>query len=336
MPENNEPKAYECDTGYIIIQDENGNYLPFFVKTRTEDLDYGDMELSDDFIKVLIEMGCTEIERYYPSPTYHFNLNDWKCELTNGKHIVANKELRVDDIDKVFQLKNTIEAIYYEDNVLRFERRFYDNTITFPFKLSREGFTINTTMNAFSNELKSSILSVDTSSDNGDSISQIVLSIVVNAVPEDRSDEIVEYHEASDALRVYSRYLEYYNDGIVINDDMDVGLTFSDIDDGNRTKDGDGIYLPEEEGENILNYDGESDGIRVMDDSIFLDEDGIVMDDDIMESDINKQYDDSIYLALNEHSTVAKQFSVFIHIEGDITDLKVFDDDTVKDVITIE
>ena len=336
MPDNTNPKTFECPTGFIIAADEEGNYLPFLIKTRTQDLEYGNMELTDEFLKILIDMGCTEIERYYPSPTYHFNLKDWECELINGKHLIANIELRVDDIDEVFTLRDKIDAIYYEDNILRFERRFYDSMVEFPFELAREGFTINTTMNAFSSELKSSILSVDTSSDNGDNISQITLSIVVNAVPEDNSDAVVEYHEPSNGLRVYSRYLEFYNDGIVINDDMDVGLVFSEFDDGNRTEDGDGIYLPEDDSEIILNYDGENDAVQVMDDSVFIDEDGIVLEDDIMDSDLSKQYDESIYLALNEHSTVAKQFSVFIRIEGDIANLKIFEDGTVKDVITLE
>ena len=140
MPGN--PKTYECDTGIILTQDENGQYLPFIMKTRTQDTIYPNSNFTDEFLKKLLELGCTEIEKFYPSPSYHFNLDSWNCKLTDGKHLVASKEIHINDIDDEFELRDTIEAIYYEENILRFERRFIINQFLSHLHLNEKGFPL--------------------------------------------------------------------------------------------------------------------------------------------------------------------------------------------------
>ena len=326
MPDN--PKTYECDTGIILTQDENGQYLPFIMKTRTQDTIYPNSNFTDEFLKKLLELGCTEIEKFYPSPSYHFNLDSWNCKLTDGKHLVASKEIHINNIDDEFELRETIEAIYYEENILRFERRFYNKSISLPFTFEREGFSIDATLNAFSNEIKSSILSIDTSTESIDEIANVGLSMVVNAVPEDRSEEVMEY-DGNEGLRIFSRYLETYNEGIVFNDDLEVGYPTVKTESTNRLEELDGVYIPSTSGPSILEYNEDLDAVLINDDDVsyYGDGDGVSIDESVMNEQVeDDSYDESIYIGISEHSTISKQFSIFIRIEGDISDMNIFDD----------
>lgn len=222
---SDEQKYYTCNKGLLVTKDEDGNYLPFFINTRSKDISYSNSNFDDKFLNDLINMGCTEIEKYYPTPTYFFDYLGWHIELNHEKNIIATKELKLDNFADIFTLKNTIDGIYYEENVLRFQRQFFDANINFPFRMKRHGISISTVLNAMEDDMKSSWLHVrmDENGDDIDAIENMTLSLVINDVPDQTSnDDIMEYDEKTKSIKFYSKYVDYYNEGIVINSDMDV------------------------------------------------------------------------------------------------------------------
>jgi len=220
-----EQKYYTCNKGLLVTKDEDGNYLPFFINTRSKDITYSNSNFDDNFLKDLIDMGCTEIEKYYPTPTYFFDYLGWHIELNHEKNIIATKELKLDNFGDIFTLKNTIDGIYYEENILRFQRQFFDANINFPFRMKRHGISISTVLNAMEDDMKSSWLHVrmDENGDDADVIENMTLSLVINDVPDQTpSTDIMEYDEKTKSIKFYSKYVDYYNEGIVINSDIDV------------------------------------------------------------------------------------------------------------------
>lgn len=334
MADNNETRLFPCPTGYIITN-ENGQYLPFLLKTRTEDIVYGNMDFSDEFLQFLMEHGCNSIDRYYPSPEYKFKLEDWECTLKDNNHIVATKEITIGNIEKDFSLVDSIEAIYYEDNIIRFERNFYEKVINFPFTLYRKTLMVDQTLNAYSSEMRSSVLSIDTSKQDGDELNQITLALVVNEVPSSRADEVMEYHESSDSIRIFSKYMEYYKDGLVFDDDMEVGLTNIAVDNNNLYGE-EGFFLPENDGVPILEMD-DGEGLRVLSDLLYIEDERLIIDESIMKSDTSDEYNESIYLAFRNQKEfdALKSCTIFLRIEGEISNLNVFTDKMNREELNI-
>lgn len=243
-----EKKYYTCNKGMLVTKDTEGNYLPFFINTRSKDISYSNNNFDDEFLNDLMNMGCTEIEKYYPSPTYFFDYLGWHIELNHERNIIATKELKLDNFGEIFTLRNTIDGIYYEENVLRFQRQFFDATINFPFKMKRHGINISTVLNAMEDDMKSSWLHVSTDENGDDSeiIKEMKLSLVINDVPdEENSEDVVEYDEKNKSLRFFSKYIDIYNEGLVLN--SDIGVEEREEENGDV-----GIYLSSTKKEAIL------------------------------------------------------------------------------------
>lgn len=205
---------YNCPTGFLIAQDEQGNYVPFLIKVRDKELLWTNdsSNFNDDFLNKLKEYGCTNIIQSNPSPSYSFELDGWSVKIENGADITAVREFRFREIEEFFTLRE-------EDNSISPGKKYYTTSISFPLTLLRKGLFISTTLNTTLNELKTATSNIilDDKFLNGESVvNTIGLSLsFMNTLKTIQGDVIETCLDDGVVLRSSCSFL---NNGLIPND----------------------------------------------------------------------------------------------------------------------
>lgn len=176
-------RTYECDTGFLITQDEEGNYLPFLLKVLARNIIWSssgsssieDALLDEDFINLLRIAGVNRIIQINPTPSYRFEYKGWNCRIDQLYHVTFIKEITMEDlvkrmhlvdIDQELTVGMVINPSGYEEagdddevrltdqTIIRHECRYYTVNIPVPFAVVRDGFHVSTTFNQLEEEYK--------------------------------------------------------------------------------------------------------------------------------------------------------------------------------------
>ena len=230
---------FSCPSGFLIAQDEQGNYVPFFVRVRESEIIWnnGEHNFSEEFLDKLKDMGCTNIIQTPPSPSYSFELDGWNGMIETDGRISAVKEFRFESIEEFFILRDKEDEGETQSTVTTTSsgKKYYSTTVSFPFQLLRKGLFIATTLNTTIAELKtasSNIFLDDKFVNNHSIVDKIGLTLYLDDNPtpiEGEGDVIGRYGEDGVFFR---SSISYFNGGIVPNDpfeyDAENGIFYFD------------------------------------------------------------------------------------------------------------
>ena len=216
---------FSCPTGFLIAQDEEGNYVPFLVKVRDQEILWNNSEsnFSKEFLEKLKELGCNNIIENPPSPSYSFELDGWNGKIESDGTISAVREYRFTEIEEFFVLRDKEDTLMVgnedEKYLLSPGKKYYDTNVSFPLRLLRKGIFISTTLNTTLNELKtatSNIILDDKFVNGVPIVDEIGLSLSFMDTPTTVQGDVVErYTDNGISLR---SSCSYFNDGLVTND----------------------------------------------------------------------------------------------------------------------
>jgi hypothetical protein len=86
-------KELVCSKGFLISKDDEGNYVPFFVRTRSQDIIWNDTSNSK-IMQALIDIGeSTGVEE--TSHKIKLNIKEWNVSLDSDKHVTYTRKINV-------------------------------------------------------------------------------------------------------------------------------------------------------------------------------------------------------------------------------------------------
>ena len=130
---------YKCPKGFLISQNEQGDYLPFFIYTREKDIQWEENEIDDNnFINghtvSLREVNEETIKRYIRTETVDLYHDGWYIKVYNDLTYDAYKRLNFNDL--------TIT----DDKVSLYKK------VDLPFYSNKFGINIQTTVDVKTND----------------------------------------------------------------------------------------------------------------------------------------------------------------------------------------
>jgi hypothetical protein len=121
--------TYECKRGWLINMNDDGSYLPFFVKVREEDLVWKNDLNSDIFKTIISDMKTYGFEftsdLQTPSPELHITCGNWHYYVKGDYSFRARYVSTPDKSDYIAEYTTF-------DNVKKLTGAYMNITIPFP------------------------------------------------------------------------------------------------------------------------------------------------------------------------------------------------------------
>lgn len=153
--------SYECNTGMLIYQDENGNYLPFLLRVRDNEIIWHD--LPEEILNLITTANPSSYATKIPSGSYVAKINDWDLSLDENYKCTATKEFALgSSSNSIARLSNRM-TMYGKEAL--------------PFNFSTSGIHVQCTLKAGDSALRTAVVTIDYTKDSSDNIKDLGIYI---------------------------------------------------------------------------------------------------------------------------------------------------------------
>lgn len=135
-----------CKKGFILSNNGDGDYTPFFVQVREKDIIWDERLYKNDLVDIA---NTGSNKQFYPTMAYwKFDKDDWKITLRGDGYFTASKKLTLNDFTapsepSEYLFSKTISLPFSVIDDSEFRLHFEKRTIQYSLELANALLRIN-------------------------------------------------------------------------------------------------------------------------------------------------------------------------------------------------